>query len=1259
MTVAQNDILSQTYDIRDLTDAQERALTFPFTVLDGLDGVYVYFSNSTLGQVYSSRDVVTNSAVKLTTEIGGEEYNFWINLNEKKFYNYDPLLSEDDRVVTDTTDLDLFVTFVRRTAPVQQLDLVQGSPFRAEAAESQLDRTVKVVQELEEVRRLFKEQGPQGRYRFYLYTFVGHGDTAPAGPTGWTYYSVIDEAIDHIHDNGWTKAFPSTQAGDPATYDIYESFISIDPRLDEVDPSTPFAQERWATPFKVDADQGPPGPAGPTGPQGSQGPTGAQGPKGEKGEKGDAGSGGGGGGTVSTDATLKGDGSTGNQLGLADSVNTTLAQVATNKGDIDTLTPKVAKNETDIRNNKTDITTNATAIATNATAIQNIDEGHVADLSGVRGGSDISVTHSPDNLIATVNFDREERLLPTGGLIDQVLAKNQDADFAMDYITTPRIYEYTCNVVRSSQREGTIQKSTALLDVDIQERTGPILKTPFRYNGKNVTQSSTGGHITVPPGYWSANLTVALGNANITKATFSANVGEDVVLGTTEGIIDDANNAHFLLDFVVEDEANNVVLELVTEAEGRVNVVLGNSGTFSGVLHLRDGVGKPAQASGGGGVPDGGEFSQIIQKKGGADGNVDWVFPLAISEAVARMGIATATQTSSGGLATVSFDVSSSRVNRGTPGDPYTPDIQVPYITLRSGYWTLSGSFRAHSSGNLTEVYVVPNIDGTAIKDATVACVPDDTVRSATNSSWTFNVSFYVPPGGGGVPHTQNVSFSLLTTADDPLDAGLNSNTVGYFVARSNMGRPIPDDSIQESKLSSAVRSKLGGGGGIELISTAVLTADTVNTDVSDPTNVEVNLVLGEVYNGDDIAISPDNPNALLLPRGNYVFSLEYANTNSNIDLIDVSFGAARLEISDANRVHTVYKDINVTNAGPSLTIQTFFKSDSGDKSLDLDSLKITIIRGTSGEPALSSVGTNELKDDSLTTPKYRNHSVIRPKMEKAFEYVDNGGVIQKDETRTVDYMLVYKQNQNLDNSIATPEQADQWVHASLGNSFELEHSSFIGTDPNTRRTNFGLGIKDGGVERRHIVDPLDIGNFIGATVLTSGSGTPGQTIGTALDSGDWVTEAGSAPGITFRNNFAGFSIARGRRATLRTMTHILVRMGLDSTASTGGDTLRDIAIDSSASGGSGDGSVLNEIMLPLVHTYVPPAPSSTNPSGIARGTGDEHSFYNLGAADFTIGLRITARADGEKRIDVITNGTRVLPNNLWISFHVVRGIGG
>ena len=306
------------------------------------------------------------------------------------------------------------------------------------------------------------------------------------------------------------------------------------------------------------------------------------------------------------------------------------------------------------------------------------------------------------------------------------------------------------------------------------------------------------------------------------------------------------------------------------------------------------------------------------------------------------------------------------------------------------------------------------------------------------------------------------------------------------------------------------------------------------------------------------------------------------------------------------------------------------------------------------------SIVGGKLADETLDATKLKDDSVTPPKLEKAFEWVDNAGTIQKDLTATESYMLAYKKNQNLDSSIATNEQKDQWVHARLSDMFELEHSSFIGTNPSTRRTNFGLGIRDGGIRQNHLRDPLDIGNFIGATVLSNGAvNDPTRIFPTDLDSGDWVTEAGTAPGITFKSSLAGFTIPRGRPAQLRTMTHFLVRIGKKSGAKAGGDTLRNLAIDPKTSGGNLEGDIMNEIMVPVMNTYAPPVPSPTNVSGTTRGTGDEHSFYNLGTSSFTVGIRITAKANGEKEVDVIDNSVPAIAANTWVSFHAVRGIGG
>ena len=120
------------------------------------------------------------------------------------------------------------------------------------------------------------DQGPQGIYRFTIYRFVNHGQTAPTTPTGG---SVANGVL--TSPTSWSETFPSSQVADPATFDVYESFASYNPSSSSLGA--------WATPFKIDIEAGPTGPAGPKGDKGDTGETGSQGPQGTAGVQGPTG----------------------------------------------------------------------------------------------------------------------------------------------------------------------------------------------------------------------------------------------------------------------------------------------------------------------------------------------------------------------------------------------------------------------------------------------------------------------------------------------------------------------------------------------------------------------------------------------------------------------------------------------------------------------------------------------------------------------------------------------------------------------------------------------------------------------------------------------------------------------------------------------------------------------------------------------------------------------------------------------------------
>ena len=372
-------------------------------------------------------------------------------------------------------------------------------------------------------------QGPQGIFRLYLFTKVATGTTVVGPADGkWNVTKIIGDA--ETVEDGWSNKFP--QSVDHSTEDVYETFTTVNPAESDYDPDAYIDSDGWASPFKQDAEIGPPGPRGQRGLRGLQGPAGADGTNGADGATGPA-------------------GPTG---------------------------PQGPKGERGEKGEKGDTGSGGS--------------GGVADLSGVRGGADISVTHSSDNQIATVGLTAlaDSRLLPAGGTIGEVLAKNLNADFSVDWIVASRTYEYVCSFVDPTEIDGLNRRVETELKIDISD--GAEVQTPA-YNGKTpVSASPTGGHLVIPPGYWNSTLTLFLGNSNIQGVTLNARVGESTVLGSAEGVIDDAGLAHVVLDFVVPDVQSNVIFELVTTG-GNFNVRLGLHNDIAGTLHLRDGIGKP------------------------------------------------------------------------------------------------------------------------------------------------------------------------------------------------------------------------------------------------------------------------------------------------------------------------------------------------------------------------------------------------------------------------------------------------------------------------------------------------------------------------------------------------------------------------------------------------------------------------------------------------------------------------------------------
>ena len=303
-----------------------------------------------------------------------------------------------------------------------------------------------------------------------------------------------------------------------------------------------------------------------------------------------------------------------------------------------------------------------------------------------------------------------------------------------------------------------------------------------------------------------------------------------------------------------------------------------------------------------------------------------------------------------------------------------------------------------------------------------------------------------------------------------------------------------------------------------------------------------------------------------------------------------------------------------------------------------------------------------------METDKLKDRAVTTPKLEKAFEWVDNAGTIQKDTTATESYMLAYKKNQNLDSEIATSDQQDQWVHARLGDVLELKHSSFIGTNANTRRTNFGIDIKDGVIRRRHVNSILDLDNFMGLAMF----GAPkSNSIGSNFNHRNnfrWIKYAPNEfPNVEYSDNTIAINFQEHRNSHIRDITHILVRTGRKTglTTSTSVSTFLDLATQDGVSGlDAGDGEVYNEIMVPL---YAPYEISASPTPTVITSAGETYQYYNLAIpTNRSVAIRLSNLnfSSGNRNYIGLTPATNNVnqlsnPNEIWISFHAVRGIGG
>ena len=698
-------------------------------------------------------------------------------------------------------------------------------------------------------------------------------------------------------------------------------------------------------------------------------------------------------------------------------------------------------------------------------------------------------------------------------------------------------------------------------------------------------------------------------------------------------------------------------------------------------------------AGGGDGLPDGGVDEQIIKKTSSTDGAVEWAYPLAIGEVVSLMTPGTSQAVTGGALTPVAFNFANSRDTDEFQGQPNIGSTLNNGLSLLAGYWTVSGDITTYSNADLTSLTVVPSISGTAIKDATVSCVKSANTVSQAGSFigiWTFTVSFYVPPTTGSATRGVTVGFSLLSTGSSSANALLRNGTNGYFRAHSNIGKPIPDDSIVEAKLAPAVRDKLGGGDG-----------------GSDPITIVRFRMNGYDASNDLFRFSPQQEISFnnagfskvnFIDSGSDDYFIEFKTTETfdiYIEFPATNPNLSRLSLSDDNLTYSgtlvnkftpnakwvfIQRNVPATNPLYFYHSTTDFTDGNGDRTLpDGAGGHIEFIKNWDALIPDQSISARKLHRNAVETDKLKDDSVTPPKLAPIQGWtINNNNNPEPDTTREENFMYVYKKNQNLITTVPQADRPDQWVPAFIGDDndgdFRLQESIQSGKTPAVQhgRTNYALRIADKAVKRQNIRDPLALENFIGLTMFGGPSGGIGSTHFHRTGFTGWIKYAPNQfPNVQYSSSNINLIFEEHRDTHTRDITHILVRIGRKTglTSSTSVETFYNLATQSGVSGvDATDGQVYNEIMIPL---YVPYHISTTS-TGVNLSTiTSTYQFHNLLFPNTAPNQNVAIRLSNEVRAGAgrhnftafapVRNITSALttPNDVWISFHAVRGIGG
>ena len=259
--------------------------------------------------------------------------------------------------------------------------------------------------------------------------------------------------------------------------------------------------------------------------------------------------------------------------------------------------------------------------------------------------------------------------------------------------------------------------------------------------------------------------------------------------------------------------------------------------------------------------------------------------------------------------------------------------------------------------------------------------------------------------------------------------------------------------------------------------------------------------------------------------------------------------------------------------------------------------------------------------------------------IEAAFEWVDNGGTIQRVTGFDI-VAAIFKKRTN----VGHPDE--RWVHAILDAVFNLKAIQIGANDNPNRQHNYALELKDGAIAKTKIRQILDLDNLIAVFFINEPSP---HAIHTLLVPRFSYLEDANNPLFPIQDGNVKFTIPRDRSAENRGVTHILVRSGR-ATGLTG-DSTSD-AIAAATVGISANNNIYHETIVPVNVPYV--ASGNEPPASITA------NYYNLYAAGRYTAIRVASERSGDVRVQAAVANVAIRHDgNDFIAFHAIRGIGG